>query len=164
MTGVQTCALPIWEFKFSGREVIYADPPYMPETRLRHHIYRHEYGATDHEQLLEILLSLPCRVILSGYRHPVYDDALRHWSVVTYTAQTQSGPREECVWTNFDQPEQLHDCRYVGDTYRDRERTRRKLSSMQRKVEGLHHHERQLFLEWVQNNYLCDAQPNGSLA
>jgi len=152
------------DFPYAGREVIYVDPPYMPESRLRSRIYRHEYGIEDHEQLLDILVSLPCRVILSGYRHPLYENALKQWTLTTYTAQTQSGPRPECVWINFEQPSELHDYRYVGETYRDRERVRRKLSSMQRKVEGLHHLERQLFLEWVKNNYLCDGAQTGSPA
>lgn len=144
------------EYSFSGSEVVYVDPPYMPDTRRRSRIYRHEYGIEDHKQLLDILVALPCRVILSGYAHRLYDDALASWSKVTYNAQTQSGIRTECLWLNFDMPEELHDSRYIGEDFRERERVRRKLSSLQRKMQALHPFERQAFLEWLKENYSAD--------
>ena len=52
---------------FEGDELVYVDPPYHPETRRQPRIYRHEYGAADHEALLALLATLPCRVIVSPF-------------------------------------------------------------------------------------------------
>ena len=46
--------------------LIYADPPYMPDTRNKN-IYACEMSETDHENLLDALLSHKGNVIISGY-------------------------------------------------------------------------------------------------
>ena len=51
--------------------LFYCDPPYVPDTR-RNGSYRHELTLDDHRELVEILLSLKGKVLLSGYAHPVY--------------------------------------------------------------------------------------------
>lgn len=52
--------------------LFYCDPPYIPETR-REGRYQHEMSMADHQELVEVLLNLRGRVILSGYAHPVYE-------------------------------------------------------------------------------------------
>src|SRR5713226_9695985 len=52
---------------FSGDEVVYCDPPYLPSTRRRGRVYRYDYDRRDHERLLEVLRRLPCRILISGY-------------------------------------------------------------------------------------------------
>jgi DNA adenine methylase len=49
----------------------YCDPPYVPDTR-KGGRYDHELSARDHEDLVEILLGLQGKVILSGYASEVY--------------------------------------------------------------------------------------------
>ena len=56
------------DFESSGRTVVYADPPYVPDTRTSSAKYDYELTNEDHIELLEILCSLPCYVLLSGYR------------------------------------------------------------------------------------------------
>jgi len=51
--------------------LFYCDPPYVPETR-RGQVYKHELTLDDHRELVQILLSLKGKVLLSGYAHPVY--------------------------------------------------------------------------------------------
>ena len=51
--------------------LFYCDPPYVPDTRKRGK-YRYEMTLEDHQDLVEILLSLSGMVVLSGYRHNVY--------------------------------------------------------------------------------------------
>ncbi len=51
--------------------VFYLDPPYVPETR-RSGGYRHEMTLEQHEQLVNILLNIRGKALLSGYRHEVY--------------------------------------------------------------------------------------------
>jgi len=51
--------------------LFYCDPPYVPDTR-RSGGYEHELTLEDHQDLVDILLSLKGMVILSGYNHQVY--------------------------------------------------------------------------------------------
>jgi DNA adenine methylase len=50
----------------------YCDPPYIPETR-RAREYQFELSEDDHRQLVDILLKLKGMVLLSGYKHPIYN-------------------------------------------------------------------------------------------
>ncbi len=49
----------------------YVDPPYVLQTR-RNSWYTHEMSLQDHEELVEILLNLKGKAMLSGYAHEVY--------------------------------------------------------------------------------------------
>lgn len=53
---------------------MYADPPYLLETRTSRRRYRCEYTREDHERLLALLRELPAAVILSGYPSALYED------------------------------------------------------------------------------------------
>ena len=75
------------------------DPPYVPETRSARWEYEHEFGAADHEDLLEAVLELEGMVVLSGYPSEQYDDALRGWRRLEATSRTQAGrERTEVLW------------------------------------------------------------------
>ena len=52
--------------------LFYCDPPYIPETR-RDGRYQHEMSMDDHQELVDLLLTVQGKVILSGYAHPVYE-------------------------------------------------------------------------------------------
>jgi site-specific DNA-adenine methylase len=56
--------------------LIYADPPYMMETRKSGAMYDYEMDDAAHERLLEILTQAHCMVMISGYRSERYDKAL----------------------------------------------------------------------------------------
>jgi len=123
---VHGCALSfLRRFAFSGDELVYADPPYWPDARRRTRCYRHDYTREHHFELLDAILELPCRVMVSGYANAVYDDALREWQRHTVFNYTQAGSVEEVLWTNFKPDHRLHDYSFVGDDFRDRERIRR---------------------------------------
>lgn len=65
--------------------LIYADPPYLLETRSGR-MYQNEMNDDDHYELLEALEIHPGPVLLSGYDHPMYNDRLKHWKRETRTA------------------------------------------------------------------------------
>lgn len=74
-------ALKVLECYDSQNTVFYCDPPYVPDTRLSG-TYRHEMDREAHEALVEKLLSLKGRVILSGYDSPLYRPLRRaKWTV-----------------------------------------------------------------------------------
>lgn len=49
----------------------YLDPPYVMETR-RDGKYEHEMTLADHQDLINLLLNIKGKAILSGYAHPVH--------------------------------------------------------------------------------------------
>lgn len=88
----------------------YLDPPYLPETRAAKKVYRHEMTFEQHQELLDSLLLLKGKFILSGYRNPLYDACadVRGWHRVDYDIANHAaggGSKRrmtECVWTNYD--------------------------------------------------------------
>lgn len=82
---------------------IYADPPYLLETR-RSRIYRCESGDRNrHIELLEALKAHKGTVILSGYENELYDEYLQGWSKAKInTTATCSKQRTETIWMNFE--------------------------------------------------------------
>ena len=55
-------------YPFTGKELVYCDPPYLRETRKKYYpLYKHEYSLSQHIELLEVVKSLPCIVMISGY-------------------------------------------------------------------------------------------------
>lgn len=83
-----------------GAETLhYVDPPYLPDTRGGGSDYRHEMTAADHEALAETLHTLKGAVVLSGYRHDLYDHLYRGWTRVERAAHADGARRRvECLW------------------------------------------------------------------
>lgn len=83
--------------KFNHDNVlIYADPPYLLDTRGGKQ-YRHEMTEQDHVELLAALLQHKGPVILSGYPSELYDRELKGWSRITRKSYNQNkDPRTEC--------------------------------------------------------------------
>jgi len=113
-------------YPFTGRELVYVDPPYLAATKGGRRYYRHEYSDEQHVQLLQILGDLSCRILLSGYRSPMYDKILSTWSHQDIENITHAGRKTERIWANFDFSSELHDYSPVGVDFRERERLRRK--------------------------------------
>jgi site-specific DNA-adenine methylase len=114
-------------FAWRGDEFVYCDPPYVRATRRSpRDRYRYELSDADHAQLLSVLSAIPAAVMLSGYRSALYDDALSSWHRIDYTAATRRGPATESLWLNYRPPSLLHDYRYVGADFRERERIAKK--------------------------------------
>lgn len=85
--------------------LIYADPPYLLQTRSGKQ-YQCEMSDADHEELLEVLLQHRGAVMLSGYHSDMYDSALRGWSVEEWRSYNQNSDRRtEVLWCNFELPQ-----------------------------------------------------------
>ena len=84
--------------------LIYADPPYLLETRCRK-MYRHEMTEQDHVDLLDALKQHKGSVIISGYPSEMYDRELTGWSRITRKSYNQNAEqRTEVLWCNFETP------------------------------------------------------------
>lgn len=124
--------------------LVYLDPPYLRDVRSRRVLYDFEFTTPEaHTALLEMCKRLPCMVMISGYKSPLYEKLLKRWYRVDIPAMTRGGPRIECVWRNFPEPELLHDPRWAGKDFRDRERIKRKQLRWKAKFAGMDPRERQ---------------------
>ena len=136
-------------YAITGDEVVYCDPPYVRSTRRGGKIYRYEYSDKDHHDLLNLIRTLPCKVLVSGYWNALYEDALSGWNKQCFTARTQAGTAEECIWFNYPEPTILHDHRYLGNNFREREKIRRRTENLKRKIASLSAGERHEILSWI---------------
>jgi site-specific DNA-adenine methylase len=118
-------------YSFSGRELVYCDPPYLHSTRSSNRRYRFDYEDEDHVALLKILRELPCQVMLSGYPSSLYDEWLGDWRSVELQVMNQAGVRTEKIWFNFE-PGRPHWHSYTGKNRTDRQRIKRKAESWAR--------------------------------
>uniref|UniRef100_UPI003AF7E170 DNA methylase n=1 Tax=Thiolapillus sp. TaxID=2017437 RepID=UPI003AF7E170 len=99
-----------------GRELIYSDPPYLHHTRTSGHRYRFDYEEQDHIELLELLKTLPCNVILSGYPSALYDERLTGWRTLELQVMNHAGVRTEKLWFNFT-PDRVHWASWRGQEF-----------------------------------------------
>lgn len=143
-------------YPFIGTELVYADPPYLTQTRRRHRVYRYEYSDEQHASLLDLLRQLPCMVIVSGYDNPFYNEQLVGWKKLTFPAMTHAGLREETAWMNFDQPVVLHDGRYIGKSFHDRLTIQRRQRRLRDRISRLPAIERGELFKWLQQTYKLD--------
>jgi Site-specific DNA methylase len=95
----------------SPETLFYLDPPYIHETRKMTYTYAFEMKNSDHEELVDLLLKIKGKAILSGYDHPIYNKLLDNgWRKILlgeydkksmkHDAQTQKG--KEYVWINYE--------------------------------------------------------------
>lgn len=80
---------------------MYLDPPYLLGTRNGKQ-YRHEMSDADHEELLQLILQSPAKIMISGYESEMYNDYLQSWERKQFSSCAESGkPRTETVWMNY---------------------------------------------------------------
>lgn len=126
--------------------LIYADPPYLPETVSKSRYNGSFHDAGHHQTLLMHLLAVPCMCMISGYSSYLYNGILASWRRVDIGTMTRGGPRTECVWCNFPAPKRFHDVRFLGKSFRDRFRIKRKAARWVRKLLAMEADERQVIM------------------
>lgn len=91
----------------SANTLFYLDPPYVHDTRVTTSDYDHEMTLAEHCQLLDLIVQLQGKVMLSGYPSKVYDDALSDWERVSIKIDNKASSaskkpvKTECIWMNF---------------------------------------------------------------
>jgi 16S rRNA G966 N2-methylase RsmD len=140
-------------YPWRGREFVYLDPPYVMSARRQSRpIYRCEMTDAQHVELLRTLQLIPpeVMVMISGYHSEMYARALSHWRLVTFEAMTRGGrTATEHVWMNYPEPLELHDYRYLGQGFRERERIKRKRERWKAKLEKMPSLERHAILSAI---------------
>lgn len=146
------------EYDYRGYELIYSDPPYLRQTRTSGRRYRFDYQEEDHIELLELLKTLPCNVILSGYPSALYDERLGGWGSVDLQVMNQGGVRTEKLWFNFT-PDRVHWVRYAGKNFTDRQRIKRKAANWGKRYQALARAERLAVLSAIMGVEALETQP-----
>ena len=117
-----------FDYARAGRVLVYADPPYLHETRTSHKRYTHEYSIADHKALLAVLLELASAgvaVMVSGYPSALYDSLLPDWRALEFQVMTRGGVRTEKLWLSFP-VDAAYWSTYAGTNFTDRQRIKRK--------------------------------------
>jgi hypothetical protein len=133
--------------------LIYLDPPYLMSTRRIQDrlIYRYELSDDDHLQLLDMVLQCRCKVMLSGYPSEMYDQALQGWRRLSFYTMTRGGSMaQEVLWMNYPTPWELHDYRYLGKNFRERERIKRKIARWKNRLTLMDASERAALMQAIE--------------
>lgn len=144
---------------------IYLDPPYLLETRTSKTRYRYDLTYNEHLVLLNYIQQLPCMIAISCYDNEVYQAILKGWRKIQFQGQTRSGQsRTETLYMNYPQPTPagLHDPRFLGANFRAREKGKRRIETIQRKIERLEPTEAARLSDWLRG--LVASQENAGLA
>lgn len=86
--------------RFATRDtLIYADPPYLMETRTQK-MYAYEMGVDEHLDMLSALASHPGPAVISGYENSIYDRHLRGWKKINVKPPKveKQAVRMEVLW------------------------------------------------------------------
>jgi len=146
-----------------GDEVVFADPPYLPE--LRSSVwsrYRFEVDRAGHEELLAVLLGVPALVAVSTYPCDLYAERLAGWRVVELPGLVRGGRRRrELLYCNYPSPAELQDPRYVGGDYRRREVLARRFRRWRRRLMGMAEPERWALLGQLRAAVLAGGGEGG---
>lgn len=139
---IEGSAIPVLQnwLGFSPDTLVFCDPPYLAETR-RSDQKRYNcemLSKADHIELLKAILSLSCMVMICGYPSDLYEQFLSDWRTVDYFSTDRAGNRRlERVWLNFAETDELHDFRFLGANFREREKIRRKQKRLKAKLEKM---------------------------
>ena len=124
------------EYDYQGTELVYSDPPYLMRTRTSARRYRFDYEKQDHIELLELLRTLPCNVMVSGYPSRLYDELLGGWRSLELQVMNQGGVRTEKLWFNFI-ADRVYWASYAGKNFTDRQRIKRKAASWGKRYQAI---------------------------
>jgi DNA adenine methylase len=138
-------------YPFTASDLVYCDPPYLLSTRPSGARYACEMTDAQHQELLDVLNHLPCMAMISGYSSVLYARELKTWNAYSFAAATRGKPAAEWVWCNFPRPVELHDYRFAGATYREREKLKRRQVTWERKLERMSPIERQILKSALQH-------------
>ena len=87
--------------------LVYADPPYLHETRESPDAYTHEMAIDDHIALADVLNGFKGKVLISGYPSRLYSKLYKNWrcekkKIANHASQQKVKPiKMELLWCNF---------------------------------------------------------------
>lgn len=129
---------------------VFCDPPYPHETRGKSR-YRFDWESQTHKRFLDLILGLPCNVMVCTYPNDLYAQRLGDWRSFTYESMTRGGyPKTEIVYCNYDfESCILHDYRYLGRDRREREKLKRRETNLINRIRSMPARERERYLQRI---------------
>ena len=147
----------------AGSILVYCDPPYLLSTRSGRRQYEFEMSAIDHRRLLRVCRRLDLGgicIMISGYGSRMYADALKSWDHIEFESMTRGGyTKTEHVWFNFSRPVALHDYRYLGRDFRERERIKRQKQRWAARLDRMPVLQRQALLSAIADRQIERVSP-----
>ncbi len=136
---------------YNPKTFLYLDPVYLQETRTSGKRYRFEMTRDHHIRLLDLAKFYTCMVAISCYDSPLYRDSLKGWRKIQFKSQTRGGQRTETLYMNYPQPapHELHDPRFLGTDFREREKEKRQIETIKRKITRLEPTAKARLSEWL---------------
>lgn len=117
---------------------VYMDPPYIIESRKwKKRIYKFEMTVSAHEHLLALAVKAKFNCMISHYEHPVYDDLLKGWIKAKKKVRYHNSTVQECIYMNYPIPSVLQSYDKVGINCWDRQRIKRKIERLAKKLSAL---------------------------
>lgn len=158
----------VWlDQEFTADTFIYLDPPYLMETRSSHrNYYRYELTDDDHLRLLKLITAwnLKCKIAISGYYSDLYVNSLAGWRKISFQTTTRGGGKAtEYLWMNYPEPLELHDYRYLGSNFRERERIKRKKTRWAARLQRMPSLERMALLATIEELRTCSTTDNSDI-
>jgi DNA adenine methylase len=138
----------------SPNRVFYFDPPYLITTRsTQAKLYRHDWVLEDHKVFLKAIQAIKSPVIVSHYPCDLYDQSLKKWRKLTYTAATHGGGRQESMYMNYPQPVLLQFPNLTGANFTDRQRIQRKVERLIKRLKNEPGNERAAILSAIISHF-----------
>jgi len=145
----------------------YFDPPYVMDTRRSARpIYRHEFADVDHRRLHAMVTdpTVQARIMISGYAGSLYEALFGAWRRAEFYVMTRGGRALECVWMNFAEPSDFHDTRFIGSSFTDRQRIKRKADRWAKRLASMPPGERAAVLDAIRSQLCRPAEPKIAMA
>jgi DNA adenine methylase len=142
------------DFSKLGKVVIYIDPPYPLNSRKSQaKVYNHEMTDEQHIQLLKAVMKLPNNVdvLISTYPNELYEQMLKGWFKIKFQSKTSHGMATEVLYRNYEDINLLHDYRFTGTDYRERDRIKKKTRRWLNNILKMPEHERKAIFLAIAN-------------
>lgn len=119
------------------RVFLYLDPPYPISSRsCQRNIYEHEMSDGDHIALLSAIRKAKFPIAISTYPNKIYFKSLFDWRLLKFQSVTRTGTATEFLYMNYPEPSHLHDYRYFGTSFRQREKYNRIKQNFLKKLDS----------------------------
>jgi site-specific DNA-adenine methylase len=134
---------------------VFLDPPYLHSTRPNSTtVYNNEMTDRDHIQLLLAVLQLKCNCMIIHPKCELYDKMLSSWRKVYIKIRYNRKTSIECLYMNYDSPNELQSDQYLGKDCWDRQRIKRKAERMVQKFDLLPILERNYIMKLLKEKYI----------
>lgn len=140
----------------TSNDFVFADPPYLIETRRNGRLYygAQEWSDPDHLFFLEYMKACKAMVMIT---HPIcamYENALEGWHKEPFDYRGHQGMVNDCLWRNYDHKAmQLHNYGALGEGFVERQAIKRQRKNIVRKFEKLDPH-----IRWALIDALKEAK------